>query len=137
MTIPLHLLHINKFKGISKMKFKSLFALALTLATIGLSLPAVAGDRDNHNNRRNERHERQDDRHNSHQNRRHNYYGKYHYYQLSDGSHIYIGSKGDYWDQDHQYHPDSDSNDYEKYYSDGYDYKKGNYYYEGKYYSKR
>jgi hypothetical protein len=122
------------------MKSKSLLALALALATIGLSFPAVAGDRDDDNNRRNNRHERRDDRHNRRDNRhnnRYSYYGKYHYYKLSDGSHIYIGSKGDYWDQSGKYYADTDSNDYEKYYDTGYDYKKGDYYESGRYYSKK
>ncbi len=112
------------------MKSKSLLALALALATIGLSFPAVAGERDGDNNRRNDRQERRD-------NRRQSYYGKYHYYKLSDGSHIYIGSKGDYWDRRGNYYPDTENNDYEKYHDTGYDYSKGDYYESGKYYPKK
>jgi hypothetical protein len=112
------------------MKFQSLFALVLTLATIGLSLPAEAGDRKGHHNRHDSGHD------NSHKSR-HNYYGKYHYYQIKGGDYIYIGSKGDYWDSSKEYHPDTRENDYEKYYDSSYDYNKGNYYYQGRYYSSK
>ena len=111
------------------MKLKSLFALALILATVGLSLPAAADDRDGRNQDRSNRI--------SQNKRRKQYDGKYHYYKLSDGSHIYIGNKGDYWDQDGKYYPDTPSNDYEKYYDSSYDYSKGDYYESGKYYAKK
>jgi hypothetical protein len=106
------------------MKLKSLFALALILTTVGLSLPAAADDRDGSNQ-------------SSQTKKRNQYYGKYHYYKLSDGSHIYIGSKGDYWDQEKKYHPDTPENDYEKYYDTSYEYKKGDYYESGNYYPKK
>lgn len=107
------------------MKLKSLFALALILGTVGLSLPAAADDRDGGNQDRSNR--------NSQNKKRNKYHGRYHYYKMSDGSYIYIGSKGDYWDQDRTYHPDTSSNDYEKYYNPGYDYSKGDYYESGTY----
>jgi hypothetical protein len=111
------------------MKLKSLLALALILTTVGLSFPAAADDRDGGNQDRSDR--------KSQNKRRNQYYGKYHYYKLSDGSHIYIGSKGDYWDRDGKYYPDTESNDYEKYYDTGYDFKKGDYYESGRYYPKK
>jgi hypothetical protein len=117
------------------MKFKSLFALVLTLATIGLSLPAVAGDRDNHNNRRNNNgHQDRDNHHNNGHNNRHNYYGKYHYYKLG-GSHIFIGEHGDYFDSKGEYHEASEHRDYAGYYKSDYDYKHNSYYEHGKYYA--
>ena len=122
------------------MKLKSLFALALTLAPIGLSLPAVAGDRDDNHERRNDRHERRDDHHerrDSRHNSRNNYDGKYHYYKLSNGDYIYIGSKGDYWDSSKNYHKASDNLSYGDYYNSAYNWNKGNYYYEGQYYSEK
>jgi hypothetical protein len=105
------------------MNLKSLFALALILTAIGLPLSAAADDRDGSNQDRN-----------SQTKKRNQYYGKYHYYKMSDGSHIYIGSKGDYWDQNNKYYPDTPENDYEKFYDTSYDYKKGDYYESGKYY---
>ncbi len=123
------------------MKFKSLFALALTLATIGLSLPAVAGDRDGHNNRHNSGHNNRHDGdhdnnhsggHKKHHNGGHNYYGKYQYYKMGD-SYIHVGSHGDYFDSNGGYHDDHP--EYAKYYSDSYDYKKYSYYEGGKYYA--
>jgi hypothetical protein len=111
------------------MKLKSLLALALILATVGLSLPAGADDRDDSNRDRRNR--------NSQNKKGNQYYGKYHYYKLSDTAHIYIGSKGDYWDSDGKYYPDTPRNDYEKYYDTSYDYGKGDFYESGKYYPKK
>lgn len=111
------------------MKVKSLLALALTLITIGLSLPAIAREGDDNDRNR--------DRKSGQRNQRNNYYGKYHYYKLTDGSHIYIGSKGDYFDSNGKYYPDSDSTDYERKYNTSYDYSKGDYYESGKYYRAR
>jgi hypothetical protein len=100
------------------MKFKSILALALTLATIGLSLPAVAaGDRDGGENSSSET-----------SNKRPKYYGKYHYYKLGN-SHIYIGSRGDYFDRDGKYHRADEHPEYRQYYSQDYKYDRyGNYY---------
>jgi hypothetical protein len=103
------------------MKIKSLFALALILTAVGLQLPAAADDRDGSNQ-------------NTPTKQGKRYSGKYHYHKLSDGSHIYIGSKGDYWDQKGNYYPDTRENDYEKYYDTSYDYSKGDYYESGAYY---
>jgi hypothetical protein len=108
------------------MKLKSLFALALIITAVGLQQPAAADDRDGNNRDGMSQNKKQKQ-----------YYGKYHYHKMSDGSHIYIGSKGDYWDQDNKYYPDTPSNDYEKYYDTSYDYKKGDYYESGKYYPKK
>ena len=56
------------------MKVKLLFALVLNLATIGLSLPALAGDDGNWNRRDSDRY----DRHVEHQNTKSSqYYGNY------------------------------------------------------------
>jgi hypothetical protein len=115
------------------MKLKSLFTLALILATIGLSLPAVAGDRDDRHNRRNDRHERRNDRHNS----RRDHSSYYHYYKLDNGDYIYIGKNGDYWDSSNNYHKYSENRSYKKYYDSSYDYEKYGKYYSGrKYYAK-
>lgn len=114
------------------MKFKSLFALALSLATIGLSLPALAGDRDGGNWDRKDRSygEQQDeqssgDRFNK---KGHKYYGSYYPYKL-DGYYIYIGSKGDYFDRYGKYYDRSEHPDYSQYFNRQYDYEQyGNYY---------
>jgi hypothetical protein len=111
------------------MKLKSLLALALVLTTVGVSLPAGADDRDGGNQERGNR--------NSQGKKGNKYYGKYHYHKMSSGDYIYIGSKGDYWDQEKKYHPDTPDNDYEKYYDTSYDYKKGDYYESGNYYPKK
>jgi hypothetical protein len=107
------------------MKFKSLFALALTVATLGLSLPAVAGERKHHN--------RNHGGNSEHNSGRHNYYGKYQYHKMGN-SYIHVGSKGDYFDSKGSYHEASEHPDYAQYYSDSYDYKKYSYYEGGKYY---
>lgn len=108
------------------MKSKSLLALALAIATIGLSFPAVAGDRDGNNNRQSDRKER-----------RYNNYDKYyHYYELKGGDYIYIGRNGDYYDSKGNYHEASDNPSYRKYYNSRYNYKRyGKYYYDKKYYA--
>jgi hypothetical protein len=98
------------------MKIKSLLALALTLATIGLALPAVAADRDGGGNN------------SETSNARPKYYGKYHYYKLGD-SYIYIGSRGDYFDRDGKYHGADEHPEYRQYFSQDYKYNRyGNYY---------
>jgi hypothetical protein len=99
------------------MKFKSLLALALALTTIGLALPAVAGDLDGGGNSSGET-----------SNKRSKYYGKYHYYKLGN-SYIYIGSRGDYFDRDKQYHDADEHPEYRQYYSQNYNYDRyGNYF---------
>jgi hypothetical protein len=103
----------NKFGKISDMKFKSFLTLFVTLATIGASLPAVAGDSDRSSGSSSgssEFHEK------------HNYYGNYFPYQD-----VYVGSKGDFFDRRGKHHFSRENRGYR--YNSGYDYKrKGNYY---------
>jgi hypothetical protein len=106
------------------MKIKSLFALALTLTTLGATLPAVAGDGGGGHNS------------GGHSNKQQKYYGKYHYYKIGN-SHIYIGSRGDYFDRDGKYYSADKNPGYSKYYSQDYNYERsGNYIDDsGKYYN--
>lgn len=109
------------------MNFKSLFALALSLATVGLSLPALAGDRDggnwdwkdrNHNEQRQDRLEK----------KAYKYYGNYYPYKI-DGYYFYIGSKGDYFDRYGKYYGPEEHPEYSQYFNRQYDYEQyGNYY---------
>ncbi len=108
------------------MKLKSLLALALILTTVGLSLPAAADDRDGSNRDRSDRV--------SQNKKRHQYQGKYHYYKLSDSSYIYVGERGDYWDDKRNYHSEREHPEYKQYYQGDYDWSKGNYYDGEKYY---
>jgi hypothetical protein len=108
------------------MKFKSLLALALTLATVGASLPAVAGPGNDGGHKSGE-----------YSNKRHKkYYGNYHYYKLGN-SYIYVGSRGDYFDRDGKYYPADRHPEYRQYFSSEYNYDLfGNYYDEsGRYYN--
>lgn len=113
------------------MKFKSLFALALSLATIGLSLPALAGDSGSWD-RKDSGHRAQ----NSEQSEKKSpqYYGNYYPYKMG-GNYMYVGSKGDYFDRYGKYHSADEHPEYSQYYNSQYNFEQyGNYYDEyGKY----
>lgn len=104
------------------MKFKSLFAIALTLTMIGLSFPAVAGEQDRQNSGQNSGYKQKP------------YYGKYYHHAKTDtGYDIYIHADGDYW-KDGVYYPDTEENTFESYHDPNYKYKKvGDYYYGDRY----
>ena len=107
------------------MKVKLLFALVLNLATIGLSLPALAGDDGNWNRRDSDRY----DRHVEHQNTKSSqYYGNYYPYKMGD-YYTYIGSKGDYFDRYGKYYSADKHPEYRQYFNASYKLEQlGNYY---------
>jgi hypothetical protein len=113
------------------MKVKPLFALVLSLATIGLSLPALAGEGGNWNS--------QDSGHTAqsseHQDKKSpQYYGNYYPYKIGN-YYIYVGSKGDYFDRYGKYYAAEEHPEYSQYYNSQYNFEQyGNYYDEyGKY----
>jgi hypothetical protein len=110
------------------MKFKPLFALALSLATIGLSLPALAGDDSSGNWDRKDRNSSERHNNDSYSKKSYNYYGNYYPYQL-DGYYIYVGSKGDYFDRYGKYHAPDEHPEYSQFFNRQYEYAQyGNYY---------
>jgi hypothetical protein len=111
------------------MKVKSLFALALSLATIGLSLPALAGEGGSWKDSDSSMQSSEPQEKKAPQ-----YYGNYYPYKL-DGYYIYVGSKGDYFDRYGKYHSDEEHPEYSQYYNPQYNFEQyGNYYDEyGKY----
>jgi hypothetical protein len=114
------------------MKVKPLFALVLSLATIGLSLPALAGDDGNFDRQDSDRHAQSSDRQDK---KSPQYYGNYYPYKMG-GYYIYVGSKGDYFDRYGKYYSADEHPEYSQYHNQNYNFEKfGNYYDEdGKYY---
>jgi hypothetical protein len=112
------------------MKLKSLFTLFLALATIGLSFPAVAGDRDGHRKHGQENHHQKNQKnHKNHKNKHRDYY---HFYDMKSGDYdyIYIGRKGDFFDDKGNYHEASEKPRYRDYYNSNYDYVSYGKYYD-------
>ena len=107
------------------MKIKLLLALVINLATIGLSLPALAGDDDNWNRRDSNRY---DSRVEHQDTKSSQYYGNYYPYKMGN-DYIYIGSKGDYFDRYEKYYSAGKHPEYKQYFNASYKLDQlGNYY---------
>ena len=113
------------------MKIKLLLALVLNLATIGLSLPALAGNDDNWNRQDSDRYNRRVEHQDTKSSQ---YYGNYYPYKIGD-YYIYVGSKGDYFDRYGKYYSADKHPEYRQYFNASYKLEQlGNYYDErGKY----
>ena len=117
------------------MKIKLLLALVLNLATIGLSLPALAGNDDNWNRQDSDRYNRRVEHQDTKSSQ---YYGNYYPYKIGD-YYIYVGSKGDYFDRYGKYYSADKHPEYRQYFNASYKLEQlGNYYDErGNYHDER
>ena len=116
------------------MRVKLLFVLVLNLATIGLSLTALACG-PHHSNRHDSK---PYDQHVEHQDTKSSrYYGNYYPYEMK-GDYVYVGSKGDYFDRYGEYHPEDEHPEYKQHFNPIYRLKDlGNYYdKDGKYHDR-